>query len=49
MNSSNKKWTVIYLKVLMRDPKLNLLEISSIGQSADFLIATYSKQNQKSI
>jgi len=33
----------------MRDPKLNLLEISSTGQSADFLIATCSKQNQKSI
>ena len=49
MSSFNKKWIVICLKVSMRDQKLSLLEISSTGQSADFLIATLFRPNLKLI
>jgi hypothetical protein len=37
------------LKVSMKDQKLNLLEISSTGPSADFLIATLFRPKLKLI
>jgi hypothetical protein len=49
MNFFNKKWTLKCLKVLMRDQKLNLLEIFSTGPSADFQIATLFRPKLKLI